>query len=84
MRRIRQLLRTVVARLARSVRGASRYDLVLGLIPVVFGAAGAAGAFLSVTATTAVTAAGIVSALAVVDALFLNPPRRPSAGRRWA
>lgn len=80
MRRTHQLLRTV-GRLARSIRPVSRYDLVLGLIPVAFGAAGAAGAFLSVTATTTVSVAAILSGLAVVDALFLNPPRDPSSGR---
>lgn len=74
------LLSSLFGRFARSIRSASRYDLVLAIIPAAFGAPGAAGAALPMDATKAVTAAAIVSVLAVVDALFLNPPRRPLSG----
>lgn len=71
---------SVFGRFRRAVRRASRYDLVLTLIPASFLIAAVLGMTLSVTATTAVTAAALVSSLAVIDALFLNPPRDPSRG----
>lgn len=75
--RMIQRLRTVVGRSA----GTSRYDLVLAVIPAAFVVAGVLGTTSAMTPATAVSAGGLVSALAVIDALFLNPPRRPSADR---
>lgn len=73
-------IRSAVGRLSGPVGRASRYDIVLAVIPATFVVAVLLGTTLSVTATTAVSVAGGVSALAVIDALFLNPPREPSAG----
>jgi len=61
-------------------RRLTRYDLLLAVVPAAF----LAGALLSVVAgvplRTALPAAALVAALAIVDGLFLNPPRRPRAG----
>lgn len=58
----------------------SRYDLLLAVIPAAFLSgllvSGAAG----VPLRLAMPAAAGVGALALVDGLFLNPPRRPRAG----
>lgn len=62
--------------------GLSRHDIVLAVIPVAFliglVAAGVAG----VPPQVALGAAGGVGVLALVDGLFLNPPRRPRVGSR--
>lgn len=73
-------LRNAVDRSRRTLRRASRYDLVLALIPAAFLLAAIAGSTLPVSSTTAVLAAGLLSGMAIVDALFLNPPRGPAAG----
>jgi len=57
-------------------RSPTRYDLVLALIPAVFAVTLAAAAFADLTLRTALTGASLVGALAVADALFLNPPTR--------
>lgn len=80
MYRIVQLLRSRLVRLSELGRRASRYDLVLAVIPAAFLVAVALGSTLSVSATTAVTAAAVLSGLAVMDALFFNPPREPTVG----
>lgn len=59
----------------------SRYDLVLAVIPVAFLAAGLASQFLPLSPNAALTAAALVCALAVLDGLFLNPPRTGSRPR---
>lgn len=71
-------------RLVRAVRTAagrltevSRYDLVLAVIPAAFVLAATLRTAVSLSSTTAVAAAAGLSALAVIDALFLNPPRGP-------
>lgn len=53
---------------------ASRYDLVLAVIPTAFVVALLVGNLLSVSARVALVSASVVGALAVLDALFLNPP----------
>lgn len=80
MHRTVQLFSGGIDGLASVVRRASRHDLVLAVIPAAFLAAAMLGAVGPVDATTAVTAGALLSALAVVDALFVNPPRDPSAG----
>ena len=78
-------MRRVVTRLSRAVdrfaptRRASRHDLVLAVIPAAFALAALLGATLPVDTTTAVAGGAGVSGIAVVDALFLNPPRGPGA-----
>lgn len=84
MHRIVRAIDRVVDRLSNTVARSSRYDLVLTLIPASFLVATGLGTALSVPTTTAVLAAAAVSGLVVLDALFFNPPREPSAGQpRW-
>lgn len=73
MYRILSRLRAVVGRFL----GASRYDLVLAVIPAAFVMAATLRTTISLSSTTAVAAAALVSGIAVIDALFLNPPRGP-------
>lgn len=80
MYRIAQRLRSGLDRLCGLRRRASRHDLVLAVIPATFLVAALLGLTLSVSATTAVTAAAVLSGLAVMDALFFNPPREPTVG----
>jgi choline-glycine betaine transporter len=80
MHRTVQLLRSGLDRLFGLRRRASRHDLVLAVIPAAFLVAAVLGTTLSVSATTAVTAAALLSGLAMLDALFFNPPRGPTAG----
>lgn len=54
----------------------SRYDLVIGVIPLVFAVALAATGALDVATHRALAAAAVVGVLALVDALYLNPPTR--------
>lgn len=70
-----------IDRISAAVSRVSRHDLVLAVIPATFVVAAILGAMLDVNYSTAVAAAAVVNGLAVLDALFLNPPRRPSAGR---
>ena len=72
LRRVRRALR-------RTCRRTSRHDAVLALIPAAFVGFLLAGGLLGVPARTAVGAAAGVGALAMLDALFLNPPRGPAA-----
>lgn len=80
MYRIVQRLRSGLDRLSGLRHRASRHDLVLAVIPATFLVATLLGTTLSVSATTAVTGAAAVSGLAVMDALFFNPPREPTVG----
>lgn len=53
----------------------SRYDLVLAVIPLAFLVALAVAHVGAAPFRSTLFAASIVGALALVDALFLNPPR---------
>ncbi|MFB6179689.1 MAG: hypothetical protein ABEI77_08200 [Halorientalis sp.] len=53
----------------------SRYDLVLAFVPTVFLVSLLVGTLFSVETHTAITGAGILGVIALVDALFINPPR---------
>lgn len=75
-------IRSAYRRIAVTIDRASRYDFVLAVIPLAFlGAAGLKEIF-GLNSTTAALFAGLVGGLAVIDALFLNPPEEPSAGGR--
>lgn len=56
----------------------SRYDLVLAFVPVVFVSSVVLGHLLSVPFRTTLVGASAVGALALFDALFVNPPIRPT------
>jgi len=62
----------------------SRYDAVLLVIPLSFLASGLVGQLLPVDPQAGLTLGSIVGAAAIVDALFLNPPRGPGSGRATA
>lgn len=72
------LVRTAFDRATAIRRQASRYDLVLAVIPAAFVAAVLVGSAAPVSFTTTAGIASAIGLLAVVDALFLNPPREPS------
>lgn len=55
----------------------SRYDLVLAVIPTAFITALVAANLLQLSTQTTLVAAAIVGALALLDALFINPPGHP-------
>ncbi len=82
MTRATRPIGTAVRRTVDRLRRASRYDLVLAVIPAAFILAALAGTSPSVPARTAVAAAAVVGGIAMFDGLFLNPPRRPRVGRR--
>lgn len=69
---------TVFDRLRRKTPP-TRYDLVLALIPAVFALTLTTAAVVGLSLQTALTGASMVGVLAVLDALFINPPTR---GRR--
>jgi len=54
--------------------GLSRYDVVLAAIPLAFLAGLAATVALGVSVRAAMAVASALGAVAVVDALFVNPP----------
>ena len=56
----------------------SRYDLILAAIPTAFLLAVVAGRFLSIPTHVVLTGATGVGVLALVDGLFVNPPRSGS------
>ena len=60
----------------------SRHDIVLAVIPVAFLLGLVAAGLADVPLRLAMGAAGAVGALALIDGLFLNPPRRPGVGPR--
>lgn len=62
----------------RTLASLSRYDLVLAFIPVAFLVSVVIGYLLSVPFRATLTGASAVGALALVDALFVNPPIRPT------
>lgn len=63
-----------VATLIGVLASVSRYDLIIGVIPLVFVVALAATGALDVATHEALAAAAIVGVLALVDAIYLNPP----------
>lgn len=81
MHRFVRLLRAGFDRLFGLRCRASRHDFVLAVIPAAFLVAAMLASALPVNLTAAVAAAAVVSGLAVLDALFFNPPRDPAAGR---
>jgi hypothetical protein len=62
----------------QTIDSLSRYDLILVFIPVVFLLSVALGSLLSVSFQTTLVGASAVGALALMDALFVNPPIRPT------
>lgn len=66
--------------MVESIPQATRYDLVLAAIPAAFLLAALFASTPAVPEPAAFGAASVVGVLAVVDALFLNPPQGPSAG----
>ena len=53
---------------------ATRYDLVLGVVPVAFAIALVVAYVAGVTVPLALTGAAVVGIAAIVDALFVHPP----------
>ena len=66
-------------RLSRKRRRLSRYDPLLAVVPLSFVAGLLAVGLADVPFRVAMSSAAAVGALALVDGLFLNPPRRPRA-----
>lgn len=66
-------------RLSRKRRRLSRYDLLLAVVPTAFVLGLLAVGLADVPFRVAMSSAAAVGALALVDGLFLNPPRRPRA-----
>lgn len=71
---------TPIGQVVASVRRRTRYDLVLAVIPAALALGLLLGATTPVPSPVAVAAAAAVGVLAMVDALFINPPRGPTAG----
>lgn len=65
-------------RLSRIAR-LSRYDLLLAVVPAAFLVGLLAATLADVPFRVAMSSAAAVGALALVDGLFLNPPRQPRA-----
>lgn len=55
----------------------SRYDLILAVIPTAFITALLVANLLAISTQTTILAAAMVGALALLDALFFNPPGHP-------
>lgn len=55
----------------------SRYDLILAVIPTAFITALLVANLLAISTQTTILAAAMVGALALLDALFINPPGHP-------
>lgn len=66
-------------RLSRNRRRFSRYDLLLAVVPTAFVLGLLAVGLADVPFRVAMSSAATVGALALVDGLFINPPRRPRA-----
>lgn len=54
----------------------TRYDILLGVIPVIFGLALAIAVFSSVTLQLALLVGAVAGGVVMFDALFRNPPLR--------
>lgn len=76
----RTTTRFVPARIALSLRRATRYDVVLAVIPVALAFGILIGTATAVPTSLAVAAASLIGVFAVVDALFINPPKGPTHG----
>jgi len=63
-------------------RELSRYDLVLGLIPVALLSSAIGASVTDLPSHVLMFAGAVVSLLAMIDALFVNPPRPGSAEER--
>lgn len=61
-------------------RRLSRYDLLLGAVPAAFLLGLLAAGLANVPFRVAMGGAAAVGVLALVDGLFINPPRPPRAG----
>lgn len=57
----------------------SRYDLVLAIVPAAFLVASLVGTVLSVSWQATLLTGALVGCLAILDAIFLNPPIGPGA-----
>lgn len=66
---------------ARNGHRLSRYDLLLAVVPVAFLVGLLAAGLTDVPLRVAMSSAAAVGALALVDGLFLNPPRPRSPGQ---
>lgn len=53
---------------------ATRYDFVLGIVPIVFAVALVAANAMAVSLVEALVPAALAGVLVVADALYLNPP----------
>ncbi|MFB6361481.1 MAG: hypothetical protein ABEH59_09200 [Halobacteriales archaeon] len=73
-------LRFGLRRIADAIDRATRYDFVLGIIPAAFLTAAVLRELSVLSTRTAVLFGGLIGGLAVVDALFLNPPEAPTTG----
>lgn len=60
----------------------SRYDAILGIIPLTFMIALLAATVGSVRLETAIIGGSLIGVLVVIDALFLNPPSVSTARTR--
>ncbi|MFC4989565.1 hypothetical protein [Saliphagus infecundisoli] len=67
-------------RLVTVLASADRYDLMLAVIPVVFGVALAIAPVAGVAVEGALVPAAVVAAAVVADACYLNPPIDPDEG----
>lgn len=67
--------------LVDALTAATRYDLTLGFIPVVFAVAMVVASATGLSVVQALTPAAFVATCVVVDALYLNPPIDPRSGR---
>lgn len=70
--------------LADVLTAATRYDLTLGFIPIVFAVAAVVASATGLSVVQALTPAAFVALCVVADALYLNPPvdSRPDRDRR--
>lgn len=73
--------------LHRQLRGLSRYDVILALIPIPFAISLVALTLYPIPSGLALGTASLIGAVTLIDALFLNPPpsstnrNRPNYGR---
>jgi hypothetical protein len=65
-------------------RSVSRYDILLAVIPMALVWCGLLAYVLGVGLEMGLLIGGIIGALALLDAVLLNPPRGPQAGGRTA
>ncbi|WP_226482322.1 hypothetical protein [Natrinema amylolyticum] len=73
-KRIGRPERDPVETLVDVLTAASRYDLLLGIIPLAFAVALVAATVLELSVAQTLLGTAVVGGLAVVDACYLNPP----------